>query len=51
METDDFILKRIPKKARPYVVATAGIALQASYGWFLSFGNKLNLNKIIFCKF
>uniref|UniRef100_A0A914C1S5 Major facilitator superfamily (MFS) profile domain-containing protein n=1 Tax=Acrobeloides nanus TaxID=290746 RepID=A0A914C1S5_9BILA len=41
METDDFILKRIPKKARPYVVATAGIALQASYGWFLSFGNIL----------
>uniref|UniRef100_A0A914CCA0 Major facilitator superfamily (MFS) profile domain-containing protein n=1 Tax=Acrobeloides nanus TaxID=290746 RepID=A0A914CCA0_9BILA len=41
MDTDDFIVKRIPKAARPFVVIGAGIVLQATYGIVYTFGNIL----------
>lgn len=45
MDTDDFIVKRIPKAARPFVVIGAGIVLQATYGIVYTFGNDLFVNR------
>ncbi|KAE9547167.1 hypothetical protein FO519_009622 [Halicephalobus sp. NKZ332] len=41
METNDFIVKRIPRKFRPAVVIGAGVILQFTYGIVYTFGNLL----------
>uniref|UniRef100_A0A914PLN5 Major facilitator superfamily (MFS) profile domain-containing protein n=1 Tax=Panagrolaimus davidi TaxID=227884 RepID=A0A914PLN5_9BILA len=41
METDDVIVKRVPKSVRIIVVVAAGVLLQFTYGTVYTFGNLL----------
>lgn len=39
METDDFIVKRLPIKYRAFAVVTASIVIQFTIGLVYTFGN------------
>jgi MFS family permease len=41
MQTEDFIVKRIPSRFRPYAVVAAGVVLQFTFGITYTFGNIL----------
>ena len=41
MDTDDFVVKRVPPPLRAFAVIGAGIILQFTYGIVYTFGNLL----------
>lgn len=41
METDDFVVRRVPPSLRAFAVIAAGMTLQFTYGIVYTFGNLL----------